>query len=105
MLQSASVTFRKLYIEHRTEISTRRLKKIYAEIIKKYSKISKSEKKNSVFKLHLKVDRVLQRLMSAERAFHSDGAENEKARREKLDLGIDWSKDTADDERSVRFGL
>ena len=51
------------------------------------------------------MDRVLQRLVSAERAFHTDGAEKEKARREKLDLGIDWSKDTAADERSVRFGL
>ena len=51
------------------------------------------------------MDRVLHRLVSAERAFDTDGAENEKACREKLDLGIDWSKDTADDERSVRFGL
>ena len=50
------------------------------------------------------MDRGLQRLVSAERVFHTEGAENEKARREKLDLGIDWSKDTADDERSVRFG-
>ena len=48
---------------------------------------------------------MLQRLVSAERALHTDGAENETARREKLELGIDWSKDTADDERSVRFGL
>ena len=48
---------------------------------------------------------MLQRLVSAERAVHTEGAENAKARREKLDLGIDWSKDTADDERSVRFGL
>ena len=51
------------------------------------------------------MDRVLQRLVSAERAFYTDGAENKKARREKLDLGIDWSKDTAADERSVRLGL
>ena len=44
-------------------------------------------------------------MVSAETAFHTDGAKNEKARREKLDLGIDCSKDTADDEPSVRFGL
>ena len=56
-----------------------------------------------MFKLRLKVDRVLQRLVSAERAFHTDGAENEKARREKLDLGIDWSKDTADEEGSAMW--
>ena len=45
-------------------------------------------------------------MVSAERTFHTDGAENEKkARREKLDLGVDSSKDTADDEWSVRFGF
>ena len=33
--------------------------------------------------------------MSAERAFHTDGAENEKACREKLDSGIDRTMECA----------